>query len=384
MSNQKMDGTTYITGVEKNDENEEIQKYNSSKDSPSASDKKNSKTIEHSDNKIISIVFPIVKSNYRNYRNNLPNLFNNYPNKIKSEISKNNHINKSYKNISVAISQMRNRRKELYHNYYINESLENESKNESMNNKSNNGGYIINNSMDKDKHESSNQKISNNINLKNKDYNKIKMNKRFKNLFKNDSSLNSKLLKEKLFGKEKPVLSMVENKPKFRPSLIEKYSKRLFYNKTLDNNNNENIEINRNGAGDDEYKIHTMTFHNKKINYVTKIDNRNADLCLPPIVIGSKFNSQNRSIERINNKANLEENDKLEKNKNVQRLTKKEILKMIKGRRLIKCNRQIVKATRNINKTSDKIRNIFNRLRISLNEYDDWNDPKNVDNLYDN
>lgn len=40
MSNQKMDGTTYITGVEKNDEDEEIQKYNSSKDSPSASDKK--------------------------------------------------------------------------------------------------------------------------------------------------------------------------------------------------------------------------------------------------------------------------------------------------------------------------------------------------------
>ena len=380
MSNQKMDGTTYITGVEKNDG--EIKKYNSSKDSPSINDKKNSKTIEHSDNKIISIVFPIVKSNYRNHRNNLQNLFKNYPKKIKNEVSKNGQINKSYKNISVAISQMRNRRQKLYHNYYINDSLENESKNESMNNKSNNGDYTISNSMDKDKHESKNKIITNNINLKNKDYNNNNLNKRFKNLFKNGSSLNSKLLKEKLFGKEKPGVSMAENKPKFRPSLIEKYSKRLFYNKTLDNNNNQNTEINRNGVVDDEYKIHTMTFHNKKINYVTKIDNRNVDLCLPPIVIGSKFNSQNRSIERINMKANLEENDKLDKNKNEQKLTKKEILNMIKGRKLIKCNRQIVKATRNINKTSDKIRNIFNKLRISLNEYDDWNDPKNIDNLY--
>ena len=169
MSNQKMDGTTYITGVEKNDG--EIKNYNSSKDSPSINDKENSKTIEHSENKIISIVFPIVKSNYRNYRNNLPNLFQNYPKNIKNEVSKNGHINKSYKNISVAISHIRNRRKKLYHNYYINDSLENESKNDSKNNKSNNGSYIISNSKDKDKHEYNNKIISNNINLKNKDYN---------------------------------------------------------------------------------------------------------------------------------------------------------------------------------------------------------------------
>ena len=376
MSNQKMDGTTYITGVEKNDG--EVKKYNSSKDSPSNNDKKNSKTIEHSDNKIVSIVFPIVKSNYRNYRNNLPNLFRNYPKKIKNEVSKNGQINKSYKSISVAISQMRNRKQKLYHNYYINDSLENESKNESTNNKSNIDGYIISNSKDKDKHESNKQIKSNNINLKNKDYNNNNLiNKRFKNMFKNSSSLNSKL-----FGKEKPGLDKEENKPKFRPSLIEKYSKRLFYNKILDNNNDENPEINRNGVGDDEYKIHTMTFHNKKINYVTKIDKRNVDLCLPPIVIGSKYNSQNKSIENIDIRKHLEENDNLEKNKNERKLTKKEILNMIKGRKLIKCNKQIIKATRNINKTSDKIRNIFNKLRISLNEYDDWNDPKNIDNLY--
>ena len=379
MSNQKMDGTTYITGVEKNDG--EIKNYNSSKDSPSINDKKNSKTIEHSENKIISIVFPIVKSNYRNYRNNLPNLFQNYPKNIKNEVSKNGHINKSYKNISVAISHIRNRRKKLYHNYYINDSLENESKNDSTNNKSNNGGYIISNSKDKDKHEYNNKIISNNINLKNKDYNNNIMKKIFKDPFENSSSLNSKLLKEKLFGKEKPGLSLVENKPEFRPSLIEKYYKRLFYNKTLDNNN-ENIGINRNGVGDDEYKIHTMTFHNQKIKYVTKIDNRNEDLCLPPIVIGSKFNSQNKSIESNDFKNILEENYDLEKNKNEPKLTKKEVLNLIKGRKLIKCKKQILKATKNINKTSDKIRNIFNRLRISLNEYDDWNDPKNIDNLY--
>jgi len=377
-----MDGTTYITGVEKNDG--ELKKYYSPKDSPSINDKKISKTIEHSDNKIISIVFPIVKQNYRYHGNNHQNLFKNYPKTIKNEKRENDHVNTSYRNISVAISQLRNHRQKLCHNYYINDSLENESKNESMNNRSNNGSYSKSNSKDKDKHES-NKKIISNIKLNNKDYNNNIMNKRFKNLLNNGSSLNSKLLKEKLFDKEKPEISMKENKPKLRPSLIEKFSKRLFYNKTL-NNNNENIELNDNKMHDDDaYKIHTITFHNKKISYADKIDKRNVDLCLPPIVIGSKYNSQNKSIESINMyiKKNVEENDKLEKNRNVQKHTKKEILNLIKGRKLIKVKRQIVRATRNINKTSDKIRNIFNRLRISMNEYDDWNDPKNIDNLYD-
>lgn len=373
MSCQKMDGTTYITGVEKKDE--EIKKDYSSKDSPSINEKKNSRTLEHSDNKIISIVFPIVKSNYKNHRNNFPNLFNNYPKKIKNEVSKEGHINKSYKNISVAISQLRNHRQNLYHNYYINDSL-NESKNESIN-KSNNGSYIKSNSKDKEKHESINKIKNNNISLKNKDYNNNIMNKRNKNLY-NDSTLRSRLLKKELFDKEKPELSKMENKPKLKPSLIEKYSKRLFYNKTL--NNNEKSELN----GDDEYKIYTTTFHNKKISYIDKIDIRNLDLCLPPIVFGSKYNSQDKSNESIHFKKNIEDNDKFEENKNGLKLTKKEILNIIKGRKLIKCKRQIVKATRSINKTSDKIQKIFNRLRISLNEYDDWNDPKNVENLYDN
>jgi len=382
MSKQKMDGTTYITGVEKNDE--EIKKYYSSKDSPSINDKKNSKTIEHSNNKIISIVFPIVKQKYK-HKNNYQNLFKNYPKIIKNEVNKNGHINKSYKNISVAISQIRNRQKKLNHNYFNNNSLENESKNESINNRANNGSFIISNSKDKDKHESNNKIISNSINMKNKDYNDNIMNKRFKNLFRNGSSLDSKFLKEKLFGKEKPELSKEENKQKFRPSLIEKYNKRLFYNKSL-NNYDVNIELNDNKMDENNsYKVSIKTFHNKNISYVDKIDKKNVDLSLPPIVRGSKYNSKNKSIEtiNINSKKNVEENDNLEKNRNVHKLTKKEILNMIKGRKFIKFNQKIVRATRNINKTSDKIRNIFNRLRISLNEYDDWNDPKNIDNLYD-
>jgi len=64
-------------------------------------------------------------------------------------------------------------------------------------------------------------------------------------------------------------------------------------------------------------------------------------------------------------------------------LTKKEIFESMKSEKLNKCHRLIEKTTKNIHKTKNKIFTVYNNLKISLNEYDDWNSPKNVDNLYD-
>ena len=55
----------------------------------------------------------------------------------------------------------------------------------------------------------------------------------------------------------------------------------------------------------------------------------------------------------------------------------------MKSKKLIKCNRLIEKTTQSIHKTKNRIFKVYNNLKISLNEYDDWNSPKNKDNLYD-
>ena len=55
----------------------------------------------------------------------------------------------------------------------------------------------------------------------------------------------------------------------------------------------------------------------------------------------------------------------------------------MKSNKLIKCNRLIEKKTKSIHKTKNRIIKVYNNLKISLNEYDDWNSPKNIDNLYD-
>ena len=59
------------------------------------------------------------------------------------------------------------------------------------------------------------------------------------------------------------------------------------------------------------------------------------------------------------------------------------MLKIIKNKKLIKCKNLIYKTKNNITETKDKIEKYYNKLKISLNQFDNWNNPENVDNLYD-
>ena len=55
---------------------------------------------------------------------------------------------------------------------------------------------------------------------------------------------------------------------------------------------------------------------------------------------------------------------------------------MLRNKRLLNCKKLIHKTKRNISFTKKKINTVYNRLRNSLNKYDNWNSPENADNLF--
>lgn len=410
INNQKADAT-YITGV--TDKNEdEVKKEYSPKISPIRNNKKNSKTIEKSVGKknknIVSIVFPIIKPNHKNSNRNVFPTIQRYRETDK-ENNKDENIYKSKKSMSVGITKLRNRAKKYYYynnnndnsqsnnSNYSSKSLDNESKSNSINNS------LLNNirvDSAKEKNESNIKPIEYNINYENQNNSKIKNSKskspkRFNHLLHNDSLPKSQILNQKFLFKEKPIPPKIEmffkkelemeKSSKLNADSLEKYSPRLFHKKATLNN-----EYNNNWAeNNDEYKIHTVSFKNQVIPYVEKIDVRKLTLNLPPIIIGSKFNLHERTEENIKKELFLceierIENERKKKKINSKELTKKEMLKMIKNKKLNRCNYLIHKTTQSIHNTKNKIYRVYNKLKKSLNQFDDWNDPKNVDNLYDN
>ena len=108
-----------------------------------------------------------------------------------------------------------------------------------------------------------------------------------------------------------------------------------------------------------------------------------------PIIIGSQYNLPNKSEENIKKEKFYVEIEKMErenrkgKSKSNKKMTKKELLKFIKNKKLIKCKNLIHKTKNNITDTKDSINRFFNKLKTSLNQFDDWNNPENADNLYD-
>ena len=201
INNQKADIFTYITRIKDKNE-EEVKKGNNPKNSSIRN--KSFKTIENSElkknNNIISIVFPIIKSNHKN---SVKNLFPNIQRytKITKENNKNENIYKSQKKMSVAISKLKKKTKE-YYNYnndnsqsdssnYSNNSLDNNSKNNSINNSVSN--KIIRFDSSKEENKPNIKSIECNLNYDKNNNSKIKNNKsispkRFNYLFHNDSS----------------------------------------------------------------------------------------------------------------------------------------------------------------------------------------------------
>lgn len=395
MINQSKENETYITGVEEKNEEEKSIQY-STKNSPNKYIKRNYKPIEHSDSKknenIISIVFPSIKPHNTNKISNLLISSEKYI-KIKQDVDEEKN-SKSQKNISVAISNMRNKAKNLYYDnstYKNSNSIQNDSKNNiSMNN-----DYCMTSVKETKKPYISQIECS--LNIENNNNNK-KLYNRYNILFNSPSS-KTQILKQKLFNKEqganllnkflKKELKMEEKNGLF-PIFLERYSPRLLRKRNTKKNflkyNNYNGNINNTN---DEYKIKNGIFKNQTIPYLDKIDVRKNSSNLPPIILGSLYNLPNKSEESIKKEKFYIEVEKLErenrkgKSKPNKKITKKEMLKIIKNKKLIKCKNLIYKTKNNITETKDKIEKYYNKLKISLNQFDNWNNPENVDNLYD-
>ena len=302
---------------------------------------------------------------------------------------------KSQKNISVAISNMRNKAKNLYYDnstYKNSNSIQNDSKNNiSMNN-----DYCMTSVKETKKPYISQIECS--LNIENNNNNNKKLYNRYNILFNSPSS-KTQILKQKLFNKEqganllnkflKKELKMEEKNGLF-PIFLERYSPRLLRKRNTKKNflkyNNYNGNINNTN---DEYKIKNGIFKNQTIPYLDKIDVRKNSSNLPPIILGSLYNLPNKSEESIKKEKFYIEVEKLErenrkgKSKPNKKITKKEMLKIIKNKKLIKCKNLIYKTKNNITETKDKIEKYYNKLKISLNQFDNWNNPENVDNLYD-
>ena len=397
MENSKKDDITYLTGITNKNKNEATKEQVFQINSPNKKIKANSRTIEHfepkSAKKIISIKFPMI---YPHKRKNNPEYFSPTQKKsiINQEENKNDLIYKPQKNnISITISKLKNSSRRLYYNDKKNNSKDNDSLNSSINinNLSISNNYCITSVKEKSKPNIKQKK------LEDKNYfTKNNSKKKYNNILYNESSSKTKLLKRKLINKEntpefnmekflQKELELEKRKDKLHPSLIEKFSSRLFLKKNMNNNINDKCNEN-----DDEYKIHTVTFNNQTIPYVEKIDMREMTLNLPKIVIGSRSGLKDDSIGSPKKDKFKKEIEKKEDEKNKgeafrseQKFNKKEILELMKSKKLIKCNRLIEKTTKSIHKTKNRIFKVYNNLKISLNEYDDWNSPKNIDNLYD-
>lgn len=397
MENSKKEDITYLTGVIDKNKKESTKDLIFQTNSPIKKSKGNSRTIERfepkSEKRIISIKFPMI--NLHNRKNN-PEYFSpeHKKSKMSQKASKNDIIYKPRKNyILNTISKLKSSSRRLYYNNdKNNSSIDNDSLNSSLNinNLSISNNYCMTSVKEKSKSSIKQKKLE----FKNYD-NKNNSKNKYNNLLYNESPSKTKLLKQKLIDKKntpesnmekflKRELELERRKNRLRPSLIEKLSSRLFLKKNAYNNNDKCIE------NDDDYKIRTVTFNNQIIPYVEKIDLRELTLNLPKIVLGSRYGLKDEPIENPKKDMFLKEIEKRENEKkkgksfrNPQKLTKKEALELIKSNKLIRCKRLIEKTTNSIHKTKNKIFKVYNNLKISLNEYDDWNSPKNLENLYD-
>ena len=395
MNNQNKENLTYITGVEELDE-EEKSNINSSTNSPIKNKKRNYKSIEHSETKtnrkIISIVFPIIKPTKNK---DIFSVSQKYMKTNSRETNVNDICYKSQKNISVSISNLKNKPTKIIYdnnNNKNNNSFENDSKNNSITNNSNycKTSIIVPNKL------SINQ-IKCNLNLERVNRNKKLYNKLNNNNFLfNSPSSKTQILKQRLFNKEhgesiynkflKKELRL-EDRMRLFPSFLERYSPRLLRKKNT-KKRNKNVNFNENKNNDNEYKIRIGIFKNQTIPYVEKIDSRKLASNLPPIVFGSKFNVREKSEDSIKKEKYYNEIEKFEKERKKgksekKKMTKKELLKIFKNKKLLNCRNLIDKTKINITDTKNKINRIYNKIKLSLNEYDDWNSPKNADNLYD-
>ena len=396
MNNQKLENLAYITEVKGKNTDVKSIEYTPKKSPDKKKVNMNSQTIQYSEPRrtknIISIVFPVIKPQPRRRILDLFSYSQKYLNTTE-ETNKNEQAYNKLKNISVSIPKLNNQfvNYNSAKNHRIIDSSDNDSKNNSINNSHSNNYSKVNNyytTSNKKQDLASINKVECNLNLSN--LNNKSNNNRF-----NNSSTKIQILKQKIFNQEQGAFSFaqflkkelkMEEKIKLYPTFLQRYSPRLLRrknNKIFNYRNNNNTIINN-----DEYKIRTSNFKNQTIPYLDKIDVRKISSILPPIVLGSKYNLPEKTEEDIRREnfykeiARIERERKKVKTKD-KKITKKDMLKILQKRKLINCKQHIYRTRKNKHDTKIKIDIFYNKLKKSLNQFDDWNDPENVDNLYD-
>ena len=395
MINLKKENKTYISGeVEKNEDEKSM--YYIQNNLSFKSDKKILQTIEHSEpkrsKKIISLIFPIIKPHSKKNFQNLVSSSHKYLNSNQENNNNIGEIFKSHKNISIELSKLRNRQKNIYfkNTKKIN-SVDNDSKNNSINK-----NYCVT-SIDEANKLYINQ-VECNLNLDNsfkKENNK--QNNKYNNLIYNSVSSKTHRIKQKIFNKENresEVNNLVkkehdmEAKRRLVPYFMERFSPRLLRKNNTKTKNEINNNINRRNNNNEESKIINTIFNNQTIPYLEKIDVRKKSLKFPPISLGSQYNLPERSEDSIKrekfyNEIKRIENERKKGKSENKNYTKKEILELLKNKNLINYNYLINKTRINISETRNKIDIFYNKLKSSLNQFDNWNSPENIDNLYD-
>ena len=221
-----------------------------------------------------------------------------------------------------------------------------------------------------------------------------KPNNNFENSFSNKSLIiNSSLRRKKRmlsniegFIKKEKILE--GSKKQLYTYSLKQFSSRLLRKKCKNENNKKNINIYRNNRVE-KPKFKTIIFKNKEIPYTDKIDLTKISNYLPPIILGSRYSIQEKSEdefkkEEFNEALNkmIKEQNKI-KYKNKLNLTKKEILKKMRNRNLQYCNNRIHETKKDVYSTKNRIINNYNILKLSLDEFDKWNSPENIDNLFE-
>ena len=410
MEKLKEDNNTYITSFE-SIKKDIINHLIDKKKLNSPSKKQNFKTIENSSvkhYKKFSIKFPSIKPD----RNNKISLLFDSNHKSINILSKKNLLDISHKNnkkIDRILSRIKNRKNRDKSEKYMKKRF-NSNSNDKINRKHrynilNNSNSTIEKNETNKIHIARSAKIIQKLHINNLVFNPNKKSYKINYVIPKSSSRNldnsfsfqSQYIKPNLINK-KQVRSIIDNFRKKEKQLEESkkqlfqyslkiFSPRLLRKKDKKDNIKELSNIVRNN-NDEKYKIKTMVFKNKNIPYIDTLDIRKLSIKLPPITLGSRYSIPEVSEEVTKRKEFNELMDKIikEKNnhshKNKINLTKKDILKKFRKRNLQFCTNRIHKTERDVYMTKNKIIKTFNILKLSLNQFDNWNSPENLDNLF--
>ena len=418
MNKQKNSNGTYLTSFVSETKRAEEKKILTSPKKSSSSRRRinNYKSNESSalmpKKKLPSIKFPFIKENNRKNKKMISNLFDSSDNSL-NKIQKKNLLNNSHKNNKKIIAMISKLKKgnspKNKRNYFLQIKFNSNSIDKSI--KKNKFKTIQISPIKREKNKKSlNHNVKSAKNLKTLFINNIEFNKKNKIEKRNNISPKNSLnyLVNSFSSKSQIIKSSSSNKKKFKSILdefrqkeklleqskrqlyeysLKRYSPRLLRKKGKNEITKKDIYSFRNN-NDEKYKIKTMIFKNRIIPYADRINIGKNISKLPPLKLGSRYIIPKKSLEvlkreEFNEAINkiIKENNKSRKKKKLN-LTKKEILNRVRNRNLKFCNNRIRQTEEDVNIKKNKIIENYNTLKLSLNQFDNWNSLENVDNLF--